>query len=1062
VAIWSAVLAAAAARQEEQPAAADGVSRLVLIVDQFEQVFTLNPDPDPDPDGEATWQAFITALCSAAASPVGPGLEPPALVVIAVRGDFWDRCAAFPELVSALQDGHFVVGPMTESELRVAITGPAEAAGLRINPALTDTILGDLRAAGADRSAGVLPLLSQAMALTWEERDGDRLTSHGYAQAGGVSRAVQTGADRVYETLSASQQALAREVLCSMTVASRNGALARRPVSREDLYSGLPGASHSDIDAVLDAFVAERLAVLDGDTAQLSHDVLLRAWPRFRGWLEEDQASWILYSQLADTAAAWHGNHDDPSFLYRGAQLAILQHAVIRWSANPARSPVLTGTQRDFLRASEGATVRSSRRRRSAFAVLALLTALAIAASGLAFSQRAAAIRQRNQAIYNQVIAEALQFDTSDTLLAARLNLAAYRIRPTQDLASRLLNTENTPLSSPVTASAGGINSVAFSPDEHTLASGSSDGIVQLWNLANPTHPRPLGYPLSASATVELVAFGPGGHTLASGSDDGIIRLWDTTDPAHPHPLGHPLNGGHGTVYSVAFSPDGRTLADGSDDGAIQLWDIADPAHPRSLGQPLSGGTGAVETVAFSPDGRTLASGDFDGMLRLWDTTDPAHAHSLVQPLARNTAGVYSVAFDPDGRMLASGSLDGAIRLWDSTDPAHPRPLGAIQPTSRSVTASVAFSPDGRTLASGSLDGAIRLWDVTDPAHPDLVGQPLTGTAAAVVSVAFSPDGHTLASGGYDGAIRLWSLPQTLLTGSAGLGNPVAFSPDGHTLASGGGGDAIRLWDTTDPGHPHPLGSTSVGRAAVVESVAFSPDGHTVASGDSDGTIQLWDIADPAHPRPLGQHLTGGTSFLLSVAFSPDGHTLASGDNDGTIQLWDIADPAHPRPLGQRLTGGTSLVASVAFSRDGHTLASGGAGGAIRLWDTTDPAHPHPLGHALAGAAADVVSVAFSPDGHTLASGDYDGAIRLWETTDPAHPHPLGQPLTVSTAALGSVAFSPDGRTLASGSLDGTTRLWNLDLEYAIQRICAAAGGLTPRQWHQYIPQLPYQPSCAR
>ena len=197
LALWSAVLAVAASHGGELPASDGGAARLVLIVDQFEQVFTLNPDLG----GEADRQAFITALCSAAANPVGPGQEPPALVVIAVRGDFWDRCAAVPELVGALQDGQFVVGPMTESELRVAITGPAEAAGLRIDPALTDTILGDLRVAGADRSAGVLPLLSQAMALTWEQREGDRLTSHGYAQAGGVSHAVQTGADQAYGAL---------------------------------------------------------------------------------------------------------------------------------------------------------------------------------------------------------------------------------------------------------------------------------------------------------------------------------------------------------------------------------------------------------------------------------------------------------------------------------------------------------------------------------------------------------------------------------------------------------------------------------------------------------------------------------------------------------------------------------------------------------------------------------------------------------------------------------------------------------------------------------------------
>jgi WD40 repeat protein/transcriptional regulator with XRE-family HTH domain len=924
LAIRSAVLAEAARRDEESPASDDSAARLVLIVDQFEQVFTLNSDLG----GEATQQAFITALCSAATNPVGPRQEPPALAVIAVRGDFCDRCAAFPELAGALQDRLFVVGPMTESELRVAITGPAEAAGLRIDPALTDTILGDLRVAGGNRSAGVLPLLSQAMALTWEHREGDRLTSHGYALAGGVSHAVQTGADRVYESLLAGQQALARDVLRSMTVASRDGTVARCPVSREDLYTGLPRAARSDIDAVLDAFAAERLVVLDGDTAQLSHDVLLRAWPRLRGWLEEDQASWILYGQLADAAAAWHDSHDDPSFLYRGAQLVTLQQAVIRWSVNPARSPLLTSTQRAFQAASERATVRSSRRRRSGFAALALLTVLAVAASGLAFSQRAAAVRQRDQAIYNQVVAEALQFGTSDIPLAAQLDLAAYRIRPTRDLASRLLNTENTPLSSPLAAGAGGVNSVAFSAAGHILASGSSEGIVRLWDVTDPGRPHPLGQRLTGGAgAVEAVAFSPGGHTLASGDDDGTVRLWNVTDPTHPHLLGRPLAVGTGTVYSVAFSPSGRTLASGSLDGTVRLWDVTDPAHPRPLGHPLTGAA-AVETVAFSPDGHTLASGDADGGIRLWNVVDPARARPLGQHLTGGTGTVYSVAFSPGGRTLASGSLDGIVRLWDVTDPAHPRPLG----------------------------------------------QPLTGSTAVVVSVAFSPDGHTLASGDADGAVR--------------------------------------LWDVTDPAHPLPLGRPLVVGTGTVYSVAFSPGGDTLASGSVDGTIRLWDVVDPAHPRPLGQPLNSRAG-VLSVVFSPDGRTLASGHYDGAVRLWNVTDPAHPRLLGQPLTGSTA-----------------------------------------------VVSVAFSPDGHMLASGDYDGTVWLRDVTDPAHPLPLGQPLTGSTAAVYSLAFSPSGHTLASGSVDGATRLWNLSVQYAIQRICATAGGLMPRQWNQYVPQLRYQPSC--
>ena len=1102
--IRSAVLAAADRRGEERLVAADGDGRLVLIVDQFEQVFTLTPERG----GEAARQAFITALCSAAENPVGRGQVPPALVVIAVRGDFWDRCAAVPELVGALQDGQFVVGPMTESELRVAITGPAEAAGLRIDPGLTDTILGDLRVAGGDRTAGVLPLLSQAMALTWEQREGDRLTSHGYAQAGGVSHAVQTGAERVYGALPPGRQAITREVLRCMTVASRDGTLARRPVTREDLYAGLAGAARGDIDAVLDAFAAERLAVLDDTRAQLSHDVLLRDWPRLRGWLEEDQASWILHGQLADAAAAWHDSRDDPSFLYHGTQLAALEQAVTRWSANPARYPALTGTQRGFLQASEQASARSSRRRRTGFAMLALLTVLAVAASAFAFYQRAAAIGQRDQAVYNQVVAEALQFGTSDTTLATQLTLAAYRLRPTQDLATRLLDSENTPLSPPLAAGAGSVNSVVFSPGGHTLASGSANGMIRLWDVADPGHPRPLSRTLTVggAAAVDSVAFGPGGRLLASGSNDDTIQLWDVADPAHPRPLGQPQLGGgkgHGAVDSVAFSPDGRTLATTSTDGTVRLWDVADPAHPVLPPIVVAGSLAAVDSVAFSPDGRTLAAGSADGTVRLWDVADPAHPGPLGRPLAGGTAAVDSVAFSPGGRTLASGSNDGTLQLWDVADPAHPGPLGRPLAGGTAAVDSVAFSPGGHTLAGGSNDGTLQLWDVADPAHPRPLGLPQTGVAAAVDSVAFSPDGHTLASGNADGTIRLWGLPQTVLTGSRAAVVSVAFSSGGRILASGSADGTLRLWDVADPAHPGPLGLPQTGVAAV-DSVAFSPGRRTLASGSADGTLQLWDVADPAHPRPLGRPLTGGTAAAASLAFSPGGRTLASANHDDTIQLWDVADPAHPRslvpilpsdsiavdsvafssgghilasgsadgtvqlwdvadpedpPLGLPLTGSTAAVDSVAFSPGGRTLASGSADGTVRLWDVTDPAHPRPLGLPQTGTAA-ADSVAFSPGGRTLASGNADGTIRLWDVTDPAHPQLLGQPLTGSTAAVDSVAFSPDGRTLASGNADDTIRLWNLNVQYAIQRICATAGGLTPRQWNQYIPQLRYQPSC--
>ena len=196
-----------------------------------------------------------------------------------------------------------------------------------------------------------------------------------------------------------------------------------------------------------------------------------------------------------------------------------------------------------------------------------------MAASGFAFSQRAAAVRQRDQAIYNQVVAEALQFGTSDTTLAAQLNLAAYRIQPTQDLASRLLNTENTPLPSPLAAGAGFVYSVAFSPDGHTLASGNADGTIRLWDVADPAHPRPLGQPLTS---------GPGDARAARRRPIGGVqprrahagqRRQQRHDPAVGRRRSRAppacsarsvIAGGFGAIHSVAFSPDGHTLASGN------------------------------------------------------------------------------------------------------------------------------------------------------------------------------------------------------------------------------------------------------------------------------------------------------------------------------------------------------------------------------------------------------------------------------------------------------------------------------------------------------------------
>ncbi|MEH1859123.1 MAG: serine/threonine-protein kinase [Nostoc sp.] len=332
------------------------------------------------------------------------------------------------------------------------------------------------------------------------------------------------------------------------------------------------------------------------------------------------------------------------------------------------------------------------------------------------------------------------------------------------------------------------------------------------------------------SGSVNSVVISPDGNTLASGSGDNTIKLWNlaTGKQIRTLPSERYANRGHfNSVYSVAISPDGNTLASGSGDNTIKLWNLVTGEQIRTLsfrsptlpgstkGTKLGGFGYRVNSVAISPDGKTIASDSEDGTIKLWNLETGKEIHTF----KGHFGSVLSVAISPDGKTLASGSEDGTIKLWNletgkeiRTITAHFNsvnsfaislaiirrpdeiPVGIPGQSEVNKVNSVAFSPDGKTLASGSNDKTIKLWNLATEKKI----RTLTGHSDSVRSVAFSPDGKTLASSSGDKTIKLWSLETEeqirTLTGHSDSVNSVAISPDGKTLVSGSLDKTIKIW----------------------------------------------------------------------------------------------------------------------------------------------------------------------------------------------------------------------------------------------------------------------------
>ncbi len=878
-----------------------------IIVDQFEETFTAEIS-------EAGRQEFVTALSE---------LSGTTLVVLGLRADFYGHALRYPELARSLQDRQIVVGPMSANQLREAIVEPARKAGLDIETGLVEVLLTDMRPPGmpgqgaAGHEAGALPLLSHALLATWERSRGATLTVADYQASGGIRDAIARTAETAYGSLDEDGQQAARRLFLRLVHVADDARETRARVPLADLPGDAAAAA-----AVLERFVEQRLVTLDRDTAEITHEALLDAWPRLRGWIDADREDIRARRFITAAAQAWAEAGRETAALLRGGQLALASD----WARVEANRALLSQLARDFIdagvaeeRAQQAAQRRRTRRLRQLVGTLTALFLITVGLTGYAFQQRQAANAAKNLAESRTVAVEADEVRPDNPALAAQLSLAAYRITPSAGALASLLESSGVPMAARMLDSDRDVQSVALAPNHRLLAVAAADGTLKLWNVSRPGHPYWTDTVVDLGRFDELyaVAFSPNGQVVAAAGADGTVSLYRVTNPRHPVPVGGTLAGLPGptnTIYSLAYSPNGALLAAGSADDDVQLWNVADPAHPFRVGGPLTGASGYVQAVAFSPDGKLLAAGSADKDVWLWNVSNPAKPVLASKPLAGPDGTVDAVAFSPNGQMLAAGSYDYKVWMWNVTNPAKPAGEKPFRGATNRVMA-VAFSPDGQMLAEGSSDGRVLVWNVSSHAllgafpHP----QPVT-------SVAWDGPG-LLIDGDADGYVRAWRMPPPgLLTGSSVAS--LAYSPGGATLAVGD--NDLQLWNparrtlTGSAAPPGPKGN-------AVNAVAFSPAANLIAAGYEDGKIQLWRRGPGARLVALGTPQTASRPPPLPATWSSlspsaaDGKILASGADDGTVRLWNVTNPAKPRPCQRCTTRRTSWCSR---SRSAPTGAS--------------------------------------------------------------------------------------------------------------------------------------------
>lgn len=983
-----------------------GALHLMLVVDQFEELFTLCRD-------EFEREAFIDNLLIA----IAPETDAPVSVVVTLRADFYGHCAQYPDLREALAKHQEYIGPMSAEELRRATEEPARRGGWEFEQGLVDLILRDV-----GDEPGALPLLSHALLETWKRRRGRTLTLKGYAESDGVRGAIAKTAETVFHQLTLDQQRIARGIFLRLTELGEGTQDTRRRAAISELIPRPEDTAA--VQFVLHTLADARLITTGEGTAEVAHEALIREWYTLRDWLNENREGLRLHRHLTESAQAWQKLNREPGELYRGVRLA----QALEWAKTNVGE--MNPLEREFLDASKELAAleeaeREAQRQRELIAAQKLAEAerrramilrwVAIGSSLLlvvmiglalfAFSQRTEAVAQRDIAENERRIAFARELSVNsvsnlgvDPERSILLALQAISVSSTggkpvlleaEEALHRAVQTSR--LQFILRGHAAGLYRIAYRPDGKRLATASIDKSAKVWD---PTTGKELLTLCCHAQDVWGIAYSPDGTRIATSSYDKTAKVWDAVTGKELLTLCcHNME-----VTGVAFSPDGTRIATSSLDKTAKVWDAATGKELFTM----TGHNGGVGGIVYTLDGKRLATSSWndepESSARIWD----AENGKLLLTLTGHTSSLWDITSSPDGKRVATGGADGTARIWDSTS-------GQLLKTifSPGVNIRVVFSPDGKQLATGATD--VRIWDA---ATGELL-QTLAGHTGEVWGASFSPDGIHLATGSRDGTARVWDISpegsRDWVTFAPSAGSPLAYSADGTRLAITSSGTAKILDALTGK----ELLTFSGGHTQSIKSVAFSPDGSRLATSSTDQTVKVWDLATGKQLLSLSTP-TFAFPAGLRVAFSPDGQRIAAASSENSARVWDVATGKELLAL----RGHTQPVVGATYSPDGSRIATPCLDGTAKVWDAATGKELL----TLSGHKAGLWVVSFSPDGKRIATASQDGTAKVWDAA-------TGQLLLTLSGHLGNVfdaVFSPDSTRLATASMDGTIKLWDV------------------------------------